>query len=337
MKRKTITIYDVAEQAGVSVSTVSRVLNKKGDVAEKTIEHVTDVIDRLGFTSSLAARGLRSQDTNVLGVIMPDVESLYSFAVLQGVNKAVAKHGYDLIIYTGGTGLHITPAEKETRFVSLLNGSIVDGVIIVTPTASDFPTPSPVVAIDPHTASPAFPSILSTNHAGALEATRYLIDLGHERIGFITGRLDLVSANHRLHGYLDGLKAAGIPVDPELIQEGDYITETAVALTKKLLTLDDPPTAIFASNDMSAMGVYQAVAELGLRIPDDLSVVGFDNLHDAVYLNPPLTTVDQFISEMGRIAVDMLVQQLNGESLENPIHTIPTKLIIRESCRHRDR
>jgi len=322
----------VAEAAGVSVSTVSRVINNKDDVAEDTFQRVQDVINELGFTSSLAAKGMRSRSTNVLGLIMPEVESLYSFAVLQGVNRAVAQLHYDLIIYTGGDSLHNTSAEKEAHYVSLLNGSVVDGVIIVAPTATCFPTTSPVVAIDPNNESPECPAIISTNQVGAMQAMQHLIGLGHRRIGFITGRLDLVSANRRLQGYQDSLAAAGIPLDNDLIQTGDYLTETAVELTHNLIALDDPPTAIFASNDMSAIGVYQAAQEAGLRIPEDISVVGFDNLRDAACLKPPLTTVDQFISEMGSIAVEMIVKLVIGETLEQLIHKVSTKLVVRESC-----
>jgi LacI family transcriptional regulator len=332
-KRKQTTIYDVAEAAGVSVSTVSRVLNGKDDVSADTLKQVQQVIKDLGFASSLAARGMRSHSTNVLGLIMPDVESLYSFAVLQGVNREIAKLHYDLIVYTSGASLHNASADKEAYYVSLLNGSVVDGVIVVAPVATNFSTAAPVVAIDPNNISPECPAIISTNRVGAMQAMEYLTNLGHRRIGFITGRLDLVSANRRLQGYKDGLEAAGLPLDDELIQVGDYSTRTAVALTHNLLALADPPTAIFASNDMSAMGVYRAAEQLGLRIPEDLSVVGFDNLHDSAFLSPPLTTIDQFISEMGSIAVDMIVKLMKGETLPKNIHKISTQLVVRESCR----
>ncbi|NUM43789.1 MAG: LacI family DNA-binding transcriptional regulator [Anaerolineales bacterium] len=332
-QRKSVTIYDVAQAAGVSVSTVSRVLNGKADVSEDTLQQVQKVIKELGFVSSLAARGMRSHRTNVLGLIMPDVESLYSFAVLRGVNQAIAQLHYDLIVYTSGDSFHNDSAEKEAYFVSLLNGNVVDGAIVVAPVAANFTTTAPLVIIDPNNLSPECPAVIATNQVGAMQAMQYLTDLGHRRIGFITGRLDLVSANRRLQGYKDGLAAAGIPLDEQLIQIGDYSISSAVAPTRNLLALPDPPTAIFASNDMSAIGVYRAAEEAGLRIPEDLSVIGFDNLHDSVYLNPALTTIDQFISEMGSIAVDMVVQLIKGEALPKHIHKMPTQLVIRKSCR----
>lgn len=330
--RKPVTIYDVAETAGVSVSTVSRVLNNKDDVAADTFEKVQKVINELGFASSLAARGMRSHSTNVLGLVMPDVESLYSFEVLKGVNRAIAQLHYDLIVYTSGSSLENTTPEKETYYVSLLSGNVTDGVIIVAPTAKTFSTVAPVVAIDPNNESPDCPAVMSTNQVGALQAMQYLVSLGHRRIGFITGRLDLVSAVRRLEGYKAGLAVAEIPVDEDLIEVGDFSTTTATKLAHKLITLPDRPTAIFASNDMSAMGVYAAAKQAGLRIPEDLSVVGFDNLHDAAFLDPPLTTIDQFISDMGSVAVEMIVKLMKGETLTTPLHKIPTQLVVRDSC-----
>jgi LacI family transcriptional regulator len=150
--------------------------------------------------------------------------------------------------------------------------------------------------------------------------------------------MKLISANQRLQGYKDGMDAAGIPHHEELIEIGDYTTETALICARRLLSLADRPTAIFAANDMSAMGVYQAARELGLQIPGDLSVIGFDNLHEAAHLNPPLTTIDQSLEKMGIIAMEMLVELVKGKSLpinpaqEGNLHKIPTQLVIRDSC-----
>jgi LacI family transcriptional regulator len=331
--QRPVTIHDVAEAAGVSISTVSRVLNDKDDVATETYERVQQVISKLGYVSSLAARGMRSRRTNVIGLIMPDVTSPYSVVVMQGVNRAIAQMDYDLIIYTNGDVRKNTSADQESYYVALLNGSVTDGVIVVAPAATNFSTVAPVVAIDPNNESPECTAIISTNRDGALQAMTYLTGLGHRRIGFITGRLELVSTGRRLQGYKDGLAAAGIPLDEDLIQVGDYTTETAVGCTRALLSLDNPPTAIFAANDMSAMGVYKAAEELGVRIPEGLSVVGFDNLREGAFLNPPLTTIDQFIAEMGYIATEMIVRLVKGEVLESSLHKIATKLVVRKSCR----
>lgn len=329
---KTITIQDVAKTAGVSVSTVSRVLNGKADVALETLEKVQNIVHDLGYTSSLAARGMRSHRTNVIGLIMPDVASPYCHVIMRGVDQAIAQLDKDLLIYTSGSGHKENNAERERSYVALLNGGIADGVIVVTPTATDFPTHAPVVIIDPNNESPDFPAVFSTNREGALAAMNYLTGLGHRHIGYITGRMELVSTNQRLLGYKDGLCAAGIPVDEELIETGDYTTEKALLCARKLLSLRNRPTAIFAANDMSAIGVYQAAKEAGLCIPQDLSVVGFDNLIESVYVNPALTTVDQFMEEMGTVATKMIVKLVSDEKLKCKQHIIQTKLIIRDSC-----
>lgn len=330
--RKSVTIHDVADAAGVSVSTVSRVLNNKDDVALSTFQKVQDVIQEMGYASSLAARGMRSHRTNVIGLVMPDVASPYCVEVLQGVNHAISQLDYDLIVYTNGDIRKYNTAQQERHYVALLNGSITDGAIVVTPAATTFSTTAPLVAIDPNNESPEYPAVISTNYQGAIQAMEYLTGLGHRHIGFITGRLDLVSANRRLAGYKRGLQAAGIPLNNDLVQVGDYTTEKAMECTHQLLSLENPPTAIFASNDMSAMGVYQVAKSLGVKIPQDLSVVGFDNIRESQLLNPQLTTINQCVSEMGSLAVEMIVKLVQGEPLAHTLHKIQTQLVVRDSC-----
>jgi LacI family transcriptional regulator len=330
--RTAITIRDVAEAAGVSISTVSRVLNDKDDVAADTYQRVQDVIQELGYTSSLAARSMRSRRTNVLGLIMPDLADPFTIQVMKGVNQAIAEFDYDLIAYTSGSIRGPSTAEREQYFVSLLNGSITDGIIIVTPYATSFSTAAPVVAVDPNNESPDCPSVISTNHAGALAAMEYLIGMGHRRIGFIGGRPDLQSADRRLQGYLDALALAGIPPEQALIEEGDFTTETGRLCAQRLLSLPEPPTAVFAANDQSAIGAMEAAREAGVRIPEDLSVVGFDNIPESAYINPSLTTVDQFIDQMGHVATEMLIDLIQGTSLDSDQHKIETQLIVRDSC-----
>jgi len=330
-KRPT-TIRDVATAAGVSVSTVSRVLNDKDDIAPETYERVKTVISEMGYASSLAARSMRSLRTNVVGLIIPDAGEPFPIEVMKGVNNAIAALDYDLIIYTCGDTHKHYAADRERKFVSLLNNSITDGVIVVTPAATHFPTSAPVVAVDPHYEITEYPSVISTNREGAMEAMNYLIQLGHRRIGFISGRFDLMSANRRLRGYQDSLDQAGIPIDPTLIVQGDFTAGAGLRCARQLLSLPEPPTAIFAANDQSALGAYQAAHESGLTIPADLSIIGFDNIPDAAQVDPGLTTVDQSIQEMGKIAIQMLLSLIDGESLENHIVKTSTRLVIRGSC-----
>jgi LacI family transcriptional regulator len=331
--KTTTTIRDVAQAAGVSISTVSRVLNNKDDVAPETYQKVQEVIDELGYTSSLAARGMRSRRMNVIGLVMPDVGDPFSIQVMKGVSRAIAELDHDLIVYTGGEFKKESSADRERRFVSLLGGGITDGVIVVTPATARFPTASPVVVVDPNVESHDCPAVIATNRDGALAAMEYLIGLGHRRIGFISGRPELQSALRRLQGYKDGLARADIPLDPDLIQTGDYSSKTGFACAQRLLNLSDPPTAIFASNDQSATGAIEASHEAGLRVPDDISVVGFDNIPEVAYTHPGLTTVDQCIDRMGYIATEMLVSLIEGENLDSNVYKVPTRLIVRDSCR----
>ena len=331
--KKAITIQDVARTAGVSVSTVSRVLNDKDDVAPDTYQRVRDVIQEMGYTSSLAARSMRSRRTNVIGLIIPDVADSFSIQVMKGVNQAIFELDYDLIIYTSGSIKKRSAAEREQYFVSLLNGSIADGVVIVTPAATNFSTASPVVTIDPNSECPECLTIIAANHKGAMAAMEYLLGLGHRRIGFITGRPDLQCAERRLQGYQDALHLAGIPLDPDLIAAGDFSSETGRLCARKLLSLSEPPTAIFAANDQSAIATIETARDMGLRVPDDLSVVGFDNIPEATYFNPVLTTVDQFIDQMGRVATEKLIGLIQGEALESDSYKMPTQLVVRDTCR----
>jgi len=330
-KKRTVTIQDVAKTAGVSVSTVSRVLNRKVDVAIETQDRILSVIENLGYTTNLAARSMRSQKKNLIGLIMPDIAYPFAIEVMKGVNRAVAESEFDLLVYTTGDVRKSGRASHEQKYVSILNNSITDGAIIVAPVASEFSTEAPIVSVDPIMSNPNYPSVHATNYEGAADAMNYLLGLGHKRIGFISGRTELESSNRRLKGYRDMLDGVGIAIDEELIAPGDYTTETGIICAKKLLSLDEPPTAIFASNDQTAMGVFQAAQEMKIRIPEDLSVIGFDNITESKYMG--LTTIDQFISEMGFVATQMLIKLIKDESLDAQTYRMHTQLVIRDSCR----
>ena len=330
-KKHTLTIQDVAKTAGVSVSTVSRVLNGKTDVASETQDRILSVIDDLGYATNLAARSMRSHKKNLVGLIMPDIAYPFAIEVMKGVNRAIAESEFDLLVYTTGDVRKSGRASHEKKYVSLLTNSISDGVIIVAPVAGEFNIDAPIVSIDPLASNPNYPAVHATNYQGAMDAMNYLIGLGHKRIGFISGRAELESSNRRMKGYRETLGKAGIPIDENLIASGDYTTATGISGARQLLALENAPSAIFASNDQMAMGVYQVAEEIGLRIPDDLSVVGFDNITESKYMG--LTTVDQFISEMGFVATQMLIKLINGLPLDDQTYRMQTQLVIRNSCR----
>ena len=233
------------------------------------------------------------------------------------VNRAIKQSDYELIIYTNGRSMNYYTTD-EARYVLLLNGSIVDGVIVVTPFSLNLSTHAPLVVIDPNHENPNLPAIFATNREGALLVMHYLIGLGHRRIGFITGRPDLVSSSQRLQGYKEGLAEAGIPFDDFTGEHWRFLNRDGPASARApVLARPDRPSAIFASNDMSAIGVYLAAEEAGLCIPQDLSVVGFDNIQELSYLKPALTTVDQCIQDMGFMAIEMVIELIHGEMLDS--------------------
>ena len=329
--RNAVTIQDVAKAAGVSVSTVSRVLNGKVDVAPETQQRVQEVIAQLGYTSNLAARSMRLRRSNLIGLIMPDIGYPFSAEVMKGVNRAIAESDFDLLVYTTGDVRKHETAAHQQRYVSLLNNSITEGVVIVASVAAEFISDAPIVSIDSAVVNPGYPTIHATNYKGAMDAMSYLLGLGHTRIGFIGGRPELESAVRRKNGYCDALLQAGLAVDEALIVPGDYTAGPAAASLRRFLALKDPPTAIFAANDQSAIGVIQAANELGLNIPADLSVIGFDNIPEASYVD--LTTVDQFIAEMAYIATNTLFALIDGKPPAEWVVKMPTHLVIRGSCR----
>lgn len=324
------TINDVARAASVSVATVSKVINQRHGVAAATSARVLEIVEELGYESSLVARSLRSHRTNVIGILVAEFEP-YSTELLKGTSAAVAGTGYELLAYSGN-GRSAGNAGWERRYLARLGGTLIDGAILVTPTVVDVSFDIPIVAVDPHLGPSALPTIDSDNLAGAVAATEYLLGLGHRRIGFLGGRPDLDSARLREEGYRQALTAAGIPVRPELMRVGGYRPETAEEPARELLTLAERPTAIFAGNDLTAIETMEVARSLGLRIPEDLSVIGFDNVPESALASPPLTTIQQPIQQMGAEAVRMLIDLIDGKE-RAPHLQLPTSLVIRSSCR----
>lgn len=329
-RTRRVTINDVARAAGVSVPTVSKVINGRYGVAPETTERVRAVIAELGYESSLVARTLRSRETGVIGILVADFEP-FSAELLKGASRAVRDSGYELVAYSAGGSGREQPG-WERRYLNRLSGTLIDGAVLVTPTVVDVGYGTPVVAVDPHTGHPDMPTVLSDNLRGAVLATEHLLELGHRRIGFLAGRPDLESAALRERGYREALHRAGIAVDEQLIRAGEYEAQSAARASRELLTLDRPPTAVFAANDLSAIQVIEVAASLGLRVPADLSVVGFDNVPESALARPPLTTIEQHIQAMGEHAVQMLLTLIRGQSLDAVHVILPTELVVRASC-----
>ena len=324
-----VTMQQVAAEAGVSVSTVSKVINGRYGVSSDTFDTVTAVINRLGYEASLVARSLRNSRTNVIGVLVADFEP-FSTEVLKGAADAIRGTGFELVAYSAG-GRVDEHVGWERRYLSRVMGTLVDGAVLVTPTVTDVRYDGPIVAVDPHTGRSELPTVTGDNLQGARLGVDHLLELGHRRIGMVTGRRDLVSAQLRERGFRDAHKAAGVAVDEALLQPGAYETEQAREAARTLLTLPEPPTAIFAANDLSALATLEVAAELGIDVPDQLSVVGFDNIPESAMAHPPLTTVQQPIRQMGHDAIAMLVTLIAGEALEETHVMLETTLVQRRS------
>jgi LacI family transcriptional regulator len=268
---------------------------------------------------------MRSRTTGVIGVLVADFEP-FSAEILKGVGQALGDSRYDLLAYTGSHG---TAEGWERRSLSRLSGTLIDGAIIVTPTVVNVGTEVPVVAIDPHTGPADLPTVECDRFGGALQATRYLIELGHSRIGFIAGRPDLRSSIARDAGYRRALTDAGIAVDPRLVGSGSYRQGAVRLAAVEMLGQADRPTAIFAANDISAIEIVKVAAELGLDIPRDLSVIGFDDVPEASKATPALSTVRQPMQTLGAEAVRLLLSLMQGETPAKTHVTLPTRLIPR--------
>jgi LacI family transcriptional regulator len=326
-----ITIRDVAATAGVSVATVSKVLNARYGVSAETSAHVQSVIRELGYEASLVAQSLRNHKTNVIGILVADLEP-FSTELLKGAAKAIKGTGYELVVYSAG-GRTSDHTGWEQRYLSRLSGTLIDGAVLVTPTVIDVDYGAAVVAVDPHAGPSGLPTVDSDNLHGGRLGTQHLLDLGHRRIAMISGRPDLESARLREQGYTEALRDAGVPVDPALIRLGDYDPGASTEAARLLLTGPDRPTAIFGANDISAIAAVEVAIGLGLRVPEDLSVVGFDNVPEAALANPPLTTVEQPIHAMGHHAIELLIKMIRGEPVESTHIRLTTRLVVRQSTR----
>lgn len=352
------TIRDIADLAGVSIATVSRVLNNKPDVDPVTREKVLRIVEEQQFVPSITASGMRKR-SRLIGVLIPDLTWPLIPELMRGIGEVVGGTSYELILYSITDANH----EKDRSDVidRIVGTRLAAGLLAVFPGRSarhlaelhsrDFP----VVLIDDQGLPPeGTPWIGADNRLGAYEATRHLIRLGHQRIAHIQGPLKYRVSHDRYQGYCDALKEAGISLDPALVMEGDFMPPAGRACTHALLDLPawERPTAIFAGSDYMAYGAISAIEQRGLRVPEDVAVVGFDDNPSSAHMEPALTTVRQPFYEMGRRACEMLLalvdvpRPVNGLNHHNgwkpgtptslfdePVHIkMPTSFIVRASC-----
>jgi LacI family transcriptional regulator len=327
--RKT-TLAAIAAEAGVSLPTVSKVVNGRPDVSPSTRARVEQLLEQHQYPRSGQRAPRRS---GLIDLVFAGLDSPWAVEILRGVEEWGAEHSTATAVSSVRHG-----DARPASWTSAIASHHSDGVILVTTTLAGWEVGQlrgagiPLVVIDPaNTPPPDIPSVGATNWAGGLAATEHLLSLGHRRIGAITGFADMLCSLARLDGYRSGLERAGVAADPDLVRYGDFQHEGGFARAVELLDLPDPPTAIFAGSDTQAFGVYEAARQRGLRIPDDLSVVGFDGLPVSRWASPPLTTVGQPLAEMGRTAAQMLGDLMDGGPLRTNRVELSTELHVRES------
>lgn len=329
-----LTMAQIAKEVGVSTTTVSKVLNQQPGVGAQMRARIQQVIERHDYVQNHAARHLRKGQSGLIDLVFQRLEGGYDLGIMHGIQDALEKSGYRLVIFA----THQDETTERLWLRRMLDLS-TDGVLLLLPyerigIANALQAQNiPFVAIgDRNEPTTTFPTIGSTIWLGGYTATEYLISLGHRRIGIITGPLDLMTSRARLAGYREALERAGIPVDPALICEGNYLLGDGVKQTTALLDLPDPPTAIFTGNDAQATGAYRVLYERNIRIPDQMSVIGFDDVMYTAQMAPPLTTIHQPLQEIGRMAANMLLRIIAGQQLESNHVELSTSLVIRESC-----
>jgi LacI family transcriptional regulator len=327
------TIRDVARLAGVSVATVSRVVNDRPDVSPETRESVMRHVRALSFTTNRSARALSRGKTGLVGVTIPFVLGDYYSWILSGATEALHEQEMRAVLCPTRH-----EHDREAALVERLLRGTTDGAILVLPSESaaelrDLGTQGfPFVVVDP--AMPLdqrIPVVSATHWAGARSATDHLLALGHRRIGMIAGRKGWVATEDRVNGYQAALAGAGVLPSPELLVGSNFEIEGGYRATRQLLALSEPPTAIFASNDNMAIGALRAAADLNITVPDQLSVVGFDDSELSRIVTPALTTVWQPLEEMGRMAVSLLTRLIDGQRVETLRVELATRLVVRDS------
>jgi LacI family transcriptional regulator len=328
-----VTIREIADLAGVSIATVSRVLNGRGDVAPETRRLVSRIIEEHGYTANRSARGLSAGRTGIVGVLVPLLFPAYFASILAGAAEAL--HEQDLRLLLSPTGHE---HDREVTLLDRIAHGLTDGALIILPEESNeelarlLDRGYPFVVLDPlMPLEGRIPSVSAAHTSGADQAIRHLLALGHRRIAHITGPRGWVATEDRRRGYHAALAAAGILPDPTLEVEATPEIGPGRAATQLLLDMPEPPTAIFAFNDNIAIGAIQAAQARGLRVPEDLSVVGFDDVEHATIVTPTLTTVRQPLAEMGRTAVSLLARLLEGQQIETLHLELSTRLVVRDS------
>lgn len=325
------TIYDVAHLAGVSTATVSRALNGAGQIAPHTRAAIEAAVEQLGYRPNTIARSLVTKSTQTIALLLPDIENPFYAALVRGIQQRALAAGSTMLLCTTEGD-----PEREEQYLSLLrakqvDGVLVDGLVLPPQRITDFVRDGlPIVCLDRDIDSTSVPLVQVDNRLGARLATEHLLALGHTRIAHVAGAAGMRISGERVEGYADGLATAAVERDPALVAIGSFTEEGGYDATRALLAATTL-TAVFAANDLSALGVMHAIAESGRRVPDDVSVVGFDDLRLAAHTTPPLTTIRQPAFEIAQLATQLLLELAAGREVPQRLHLLEPELVVRGS------
>lgn len=329
------TIKDVAKRVGVSTATVSHVINKTRFVSEELTAKVLKAIRELNYQPNAIARSLVKRKTHTIGIIISDILNPFYTAIVRGVEDVTYKSGYNVVLCNTDED-----PEKEMLYIQILMEKRIDGLVISTafqdgghPLLSQLKG-IPLVTVVRKIKNLASDAVLGDNSGGVYKAIDYLIQLGHRRIGIISGPTGLSSGAERLAGYKKALESHQIPIESHWIKIGDFKKESGYSLTKELFELSPLPTALFVTNNQMTIGALQALTELKIRIPEDISFVSFDDMEWYSFLNPPITTVEHSPYQMGKKAGEMLVRRISKKEGRPKRVLFPSKLVVRESTSH---
>jgi DNA-binding LacI/PurR family transcriptional regulator len=327
------TMADVAARAGVSVATVSRALS--GDpkrVSAPALQRIIDAAEELDYIPNNLARNMRAGSTRILGLIISDIGNPFFTAVARGVEDVAQRHGYSLVLSNTDEN-----PDREAASLGVMAAERAAGVIIATTNENgtalrrSADLGMAIVAIDRHIVDLPTDSVVVDNEGASYEAVRHLVRLGHRRIAIVGGPHDADTARDRMRGHERALREARITVEPELVCRGDFREAAALTMTRSLLDLPEPPTAIFAVNNLTTIGVLGALRERGVDVPGEVSVVGFDDIPTAELLDPPLTVVQQPTYRVGARAADLLIRRLREPGAPVKEVVLSARLVVRGS------
>jgi LacI family transcriptional regulator len=327
------TIRDVAKRACVSTMTVSRVINSSGYISQETQERVEKAIAEMGYVPNALARSLRFKQTQTIALVLTDITNPFFTTIARGVEDAASEKGFTVMYCNTDESL-----VEETEYLHTLLKKQVDGVLLVPVGSSNENVlylqerNTPLVVLDRHVPDVKIDSVRADSVQGGYTLTRHLLDLGHRRIAILSGPADTSTALDRVVGYHQAFAEAGLPVDPQWVRHGLFVQESGYQMAQEVLALSPRPTGIVAANNFISIGAYHALRAAGLRIPEDISLVTFDDLPTPLVLEPFLTAIDQSAYELGYKATQMLLTRLAGEGPSEPQEIIyPTRLIVRKS------